>query len=163
MFLFIRKDFYVKRLEHHSNTSHVLIYPYVSSNALVITTLFKYISCSYLSFRLFKVCQLIIFIQIHLMFLFILFTFSNFGCSCSIQIHLMFLFIDIGNILYVVFRHSNTSHVLIYRYVMFAFLSCHSFKYISCSYLSWHTDDRLLQTNIQIHLMFLFICAVFPI
>ena len=77
------------------------------------------------------------------------------------------------------YTYSNTSHVLIYRmkvlvaceesqiqiHLMFLFIvqsqsnNClhSSFKYISCSYLSYTLSHNISCFCIQIHLMFLFI------
>ena len=97
--------------------------------------LFKYISCSYLSFSqryYIRKSE----IQIHLMFLFILDDAAGSTVPMSIQIHLMFLFID----------HDYTGKTYPRR-----------FKYISCSYLSQMWLGVLHWYIIQIHLMFLFI------
>ena len=81
--------------------------------------------------------------------------------------------------------YSNTSHVLIYRNTFGLFTAYIStFKYISCSYLSYCSDGKFIffiqfkyiscsylsrtlspissQYSIQIHLMFLFIRIFFP-
>ena len=98
----------------------------------------------------------------------------------------MFLFIGKTNLAGATLQHSNTSHVLIYRkkegnfngngsdsntshvliYLSEIMLLSYAdrFKYISCSYLSFHIGPlRLNNLGIQIHLMFLFIITSVPI
>ena len=69
MFLFIAQNLQVLHTWQYSNTSHVLIYQRGNVDE-VLFTLFKYISCSYLSRRTYKY-YIPDNIQIHLMFLFI--------------------------------------------------------------------------------------------
>ena len=118
-------------------------------------------------------------IQIHLMFLFIArgicrgrrgLSFKYISCS-----YLSYYAI----LKYILHNNSNTSHVLIYRetgpgealFLIFKYISCSylselsrfrwkksfQFKYISCSYLSFFASTITVPTDIQIHLMFLFI------
>ena len=119
-------------------------------------------------------------IQIHLMFLFIRTSSSLRSSIQIIQIHLMFLFIaetEIRNAghkansntshvpVYPVpvrarsccASNSNTSHVPVYQINALLKLFCILFKYISCSCLSHLANRCWMISNIQIHLMFLFI------
>ena len=105
MFLFITKAEQPKEASSiNSNTSHVPIYQHSEK--------------SY--FRVFP-------IQIHLMFLFIRKTLSDFFFNV-IQIHLMFLFIGRQGYNVSVLGDSNTSHVPIYpayfRYFFFLLYEC---------------------------------------
>ena len=118
----------------YSNTSYVLVYrsDLFSSN---INSKFKYILCSYLSLSC-RTGTLILTIQIHLMFLFIIIpsflsnqshTFKYILCSCLSQ----FIFWqDIKE------RHSNTSYVLVYPVLRLCGRCNQLFKYILCSCLS---------------------------
>ncbi len=121
-------------------------------------SLFKYISCSYLSHYLWRKWHLLI-IQIHLMFLFIV---------CLLIINLRDMDSNTSHVLIYQEKekedlhkpkHSNTSHVLIYRQAIFKAVNvANGFKYISCSYLSRQNYLHNKCTfHIQIHLMFLFI------
>ncbi len=56
----------------------------------------------------------------------------------TIQIHLMFLFIFISPSRLISSYNSNTSHVLIYHFLVCPTPFHYLFKYISCSYLSIH-------------------------
>ena len=101
-------------------------------------------------------------IQIHLMFLFIK------QAGNSIPVPILFKYISCSYLshsycyLITIVHHSNTSHVLIYLFLLFLKLDFFQFKYISCSYLSLFAVHAGKFSDIQIHLMFLFItCSIF--
>ena len=111
-----------------SNTSHVIVYRL----GLLIT-------------------QLLCFIQIHLMLLFIQAVPLCTDCNLLIQIHLMLLFIgktgdQTGNEI----ADSNTSHVIVYLVECCFVDSKTEFKYISCYCLSaflWLLDNYCIYSN----------------
>ena len=119
----------------HLNTSHVLIYP-LSAQALYFHlcnlntshvliylargfrfndgNLFKYISCSYLSYQFFNQCVM-----------FCIFKYISCSYLSAQKMPQKLKFPDL-----------NTSHVLIYPLWTYPQNFSPSFKYISCSYLS---------------------------
>ncbi len=123
--------------EWDSNTSHVIVYPKGSLFSCARMTVFKYISCYCLSYRIAGICR-----------------------KEKIQIHLMLLFIPNHSGTNLIARcNSNTSHVIVYLlefwnglldlniqiHLMLLFItdSLHlegmeiPFKYISCYCLSF--------------------------
>ena len=75
----------------------------------------------------------------------------------EIQIHLMLLFIPIMDYYLRASFHSNTSHVIVYQNQVQVMIQNVEFKYISCYCLSVPQKNRRRGSDIQIHLMLLFI------
>ncbi len=74
-----------------------------------------------------------------------------------IQIHLMLLFIVLHPISFCRYLDSNTSHVIVYLAADRSPVFVAAFKYISCYCLSWESWQKESGLLIQIHLMLLFI------
>ena len=126
----------------NSNTSHVIVY--LSLAAPGQGPLYIQIHLMLLFIADVKLINLSIRpIQIHLMLLFIYSSVTSRYSAISIQIHLMLLFIH-GVSSYVTYNlNSNTSHVIVYRGRP-TYSPCRTeFKYISCYCLSY----RILQIN----------------
>ena len=181
MFLFIYYQVFAQLGVPNSNTSHVLIYPYGTLPSGV-TAVFKYISCSYLSF-----CRHISpslshrFKYISCSYLSIL-KFIVKGQEINSNTSHVLIYLSRSMLLTMFGTNSNTSHVLIYPrrfstaastsaiqiHLMFLFIVTKSggtvrafeFKYISCSYLSVEYSKKIQPLRIQIHLMFLFILVL---
>ena len=182
MLLFIDIDGIEWCDECHSNTSHVIVYPY-PDNTDTDTDKFKYISCYCLSPAGDPVCH-------------IKQEFKYISCYClskvpgaakylnedsntshvivyrspggsfppvsGIQIHLMLLFIPHKLRKTLGMNHSNTSHVIVYRDLdQRGGGADGAFKYISCYCLSTWRCPELVGTGIQIHLMLLFIKSLY--
>ena len=156
MFLFIYFLDLSYNIRLYSNTSHVLIY-LSSQSRLSSCILFKYISCSYLSF------------QFH--------HFHYLKHNSNTSHVLIYPFSDISTLIGSSFKYISCSYLSEYKFLnnplvnQFKYISCSYlsprryvdffqsaiFKYISCSYLSVWVALYSSNFFIQIHLMFLFI------
>ena len=155
MLLFITITGAIWAERRDSNTSHVIVYRKYFFPAHTVRT-----------------------IQIHLMLLFICigiqaakcwYLFKYISCYCLslykinytngfwIQIHLMLLFIEYVYFVRNFWSHSNTSHVIVYHLSLMPNGLYLLFKYISCYCLSRCSRWNSGNTQIQIHLMLLFI------
>ena len=166
-------------IECHSNTSHVLIYPFMAlppGNPQGIQihlmflfiqhhrtpehrrTPFKYISCSYLSKNLRDVqAKCIKFKYISCSYLSIKASKNGSVYFDSNTSHVL-IYQVLQGYQNMIGRNSNTSHVLIYPLQGLTAAGAYlEFKYISCSYLSDMESFPMFSLLIQIHLMFLFI------
>ena len=134
MFLFIPLLPYRYFNFDNSNTSYVLVYHFSEST---------YTTISY--------------IQIHLMFLFIL----DLGTKVIMPNRFKYILCSCLSISqkkrYICFIDSNTSYILVYREIPEGALFMVQFKYILCSCLSGTARRSTALWTIQIHLMFLFI------